>query len=99
MIWLSVFLVLTITQAGYIWVIWDKISNIVEVSKFASDFIGSQLKDNKAHKKTMGIKERVAMLMLNYKGFIWLPITLILMVNMIVATFINIIIKITLMFL
>lgn len=98
MIWLSIFLTLTIAQAGYIWFQWDKISNIIEVSKFASDLIGSQLKDNKTYKKVMGIKEKIAMFILNFKGMLWILITLILMVNIVVATIFNIIIKIILMF-
>lgn len=98
MIWIVVFLFLTIAQAGYIWFQWDKISNIIEVTKFASNILDYQLKDNKKYVKMMGFKERVILFILRFKKLIWIPIGLILLINMIVASVLSVIIKIILMF-
>ena len=98
MIWIVVFLLLTIAQAGYIWFQWDKISNIIEVSKFASDILDLHLKDNKKYIKAMGFKERVILFMLKFKKLMWIPIGLMLLLNMIVASILSMILNIILMF-
>jgi hypothetical protein len=98
MIWIVVFLVLTIAQGGYIWFQWDKISNIIEVTKFASNILDYQLKDNKKHVKVMGFKEKFILFILRFKKLIWIPIGLMLLINMIVASILSVIIKLILMF-
>lgn len=97
MIWIVIFLVLTITQAGYIWFQWDKISDIIEVTKFASNILDYQLKDNKKYVKMMGFKERVILFILRFKKLIWVPILLMLLFNTIVASILSVVIKLILM--
>lgn len=97
MIWLVIFSTLSIVQVGYLWFQWDKISNIIEMTKLANKLIGSQLKDNKPYIKTMDFKSRVVMVIMNFKGLLWIPIILLIIVNLIVATILSGIISLVLL--
>lgn len=98
MIWLITFLILIVTQFGYIWFQWDKISNIIEVSKFAQELIGDQLKDNDHYKKTMTFKQKIAMVIINFKGLIWIPITFLFLLNIVAASLLTIVFNTLLIF-
>ena len=97
MIWLAIFGTLTAIEVGYLWFQWDKISNIIEVTKLASNLVDGQLKDNDSYKKLLGFKERVAMFLLNFKGLIVIPIILILLANSIIGLILSLIINLILL--
>ncbi len=99
MIWLSVFLVLSLIEVIYLWIQWDKISSIIDVGKMAHDLIGQQLKNNEHYKKVMGFKEKVAMIIFNFKGLTWVLICLILLGNVIISSVLTLVLKLFLMFL
>jgi subtilase family serine protease len=98
MIFLGVFLVLCVVQGGYIWFQWDKLSNIIELFKLSEKFVNEddELKNNKHIKKAITFKDKVVHFVLKYKNLIWIPITLLLIVNTIIASIITILVKLAL---
>jgi hypothetical protein len=96
MIWTTIFLTLTIVEGIYLWFQWDKISQVIEVAKLAQDLTGVAFKDNKAYNKAMDFKTKVIFFVLKFKKLIWLPIGLLLIANLIVASIISPIISLIL---
>lgn len=86
MIWIWVFLTLTVVEGVYIWLRWDKISQVINIGKFTHDLFGDQLKQIKKFQKTMGFKEKIIFFFLRYKKLIWLPIIILLIINGVVAS-------------
>ena len=98
MIWITTFLIMTLIEVIYVSIQWSKIKDLMDISKLANNLLGATLKDNPHYKKALGIKGRIAFMIMNFKGLIWLPISILILVNMMVATLVSIILNLVLIF-
>lgn len=86
-------------EGVYIWLRWDKISKIINITNLTSDLFGDQLKQIKKFQRTMGIKEKIIIFFLKYKKLIWAPIIMLLLINALIASMFSLVCSIISIFL
>ena len=77
MFWI-IFFTLTAIEAAYLWFQWDKISTFVDIAKFAGENI-------QVHKNQKRVVRWIGKMVGKFKRMMWIPVSIILFLNMIAA--------------
>lgn len=101
MIILILFVLITVVETIFLWLQWDKISMALDLIEFSSKLIENNESINQLLIKTGFSKAKIFLikLLIKFKKLVWIPITIILFINLIVSCIIGTMINLILMLL